>query len=347
MAAAATQTRNNPTDQRALEQRIEERIDLPTVRSMEMQQLAGGAAFIPQNVAQMLEIAKMMATAKTGVRKHLRLNPGACLAVVMQAARWAMDPYAVANKSYEVNDQIAFEAQLITAVINTRAPIVGRLKTRFTGEGQNRQCVAYATLIGESEITEVVSPPFSQIHPKNSPLWKTDPDQQLAYYTKRAWARRECPEVLLGVYDVEEAQAMRDVTPPQTPAAGAPARPARADFAPAKPTATDVDPTTGEVIEEGRQQQAGSNQAAAQESVEQPAADTLEALDPKWQEWVADIEAKAAAIDSLGDLAELQQQVNAEINGGLLAPPALAQELATTAIQLRQRQIAGGGAGRR
>ena len=42
------------------------------------------------------------------------------------------------------------------------------------------------------------------IKTRNSPLWTQDPEQQLAYYTKRAWARLYCPEVLLGVYAEDE-----------------------------------------------------------------------------------------------------------------------------------------------
>ena len=186
--------------------------------------MVNNGAMVPafESMGQMLEFAKVMASSGIGLRKHLRGNPGACAAVCLQALRWQMDPFSVANKSYEVNDQIAFESQLVNAVINTRAPIIGRLKTRFDGTGDARTCTAYATFIGETTPTEVTSPPFGKITPKNSPLWKTDPDQQLAYYTKRLWARRECPEVMLGVYDVEELQAAprgpdhaRDITPPK------------------------------------------------------------------------------------------------------------------------------------
>jgi hypothetical protein len=207
---------------------IENKIDRGVTGAMTIRS-NGPSVPVFANMGEVLEFAKIMAVSQVAVRKHLRNNPGACAAICMQAQRWEMDPFMVANKSYEVNDQIAFESQLIAAVVNTRAPIKGRLKTRFTGEGPNRRCVAYATFIGEDEPTEVESPVISSINPKNSPLWKTDPDQQLSYYTKRLWARREAPEVLLGVYDVDEigpgtgvaADGIKDVTP---------ARPKRSDF---------------------------------------------------------------------------------------------------------------------
>jgi hypothetical protein len=186
--------------------------------------MTGASANVPrfESMGQVIDFAKVMSKGGVAVRKHLRENPGACTAVTLQAMRWEMDPFAVANSSYEVNDQLAYESKLINAVINVRAPIVGRLRTRFEGQGNDRRCIAWATFQGDAEPTEVTSPPFSLIQPKNSPLWKSDPDQQLAYYTKRAWARRECPEVLLGVYDVDELPPIergpdraRDITPPR------------------------------------------------------------------------------------------------------------------------------------
>ncbi len=62
--------------------------------------------------------------ARAGIAKHLRDNPGA--AVAMQAFEWDMSPFAVASKSYSVNGVIAYEAQLITAVVNTRSHHVFR-----------------------------------------------------------------------------------------------------------------------------------------------------------------------------------------------------------------------------
>lgn len=332
-----------------VEQQIADRIDPTLARGMEMQPLNGGAAFVPQNVGQMMEMAKMMATARIGVRQHLRNNPGTCLAICMQAARWEMDPYAVANKSYAVNDQIAYESQLITAVINTRAPIQGRLKTRFIGEGANRRCIASAVFRGESDPTEVESPPIGQISPKNSPLWKSDPDQQLAYYTKRLWARRECPEVLLGVYDLEEAQAMRDVTPAQVPAPDAPARPKPEDFAAkVRDQATDVDPETGEVLEVEETAASEEVETAPDEGEEDAKGDDgIAGLEPKWQEWVAEREATIAAVTGLGDLAEIQEGMKLLYQADP-SVPTLARQLVSTAIIRKQQALAGAsGRGRR
>ncbi|WP_144223174.1 recombinase RecT [Mesorhizobium amorphae] len=182
--------------------------DQTSTREIGIMAGANGASIAPQNLGEVVRFAEVMCRADIALPKHLRGNAGACMAVALQALEWKMSPFAVASKSYSVNGQIAYEAQLIMAVINTRSGIEGRLKFRFEGEGQDRVCVAFGKLDGEE--LEVRSPKFKDITPKNSPLWKSDPDQQHCYYTGRAWGRRHTPEVILGVYDREEVEQFRD-----------------------------------------------------------------------------------------------------------------------------------------
>ena len=171
-----------------------------------------GGNVAPRTLGEVVAFSEVMARAGAAIPAHLRGETGACLAVTMLALGWEMNPFMVAAKSYKVGDIIAYEAQLIAAVINTRAPIVGRLTYEFAGEGPTRTC----TVRGEfrdGTVQSYTSPPVSQISPKNSPLWKTDQDQQLGYYSSRSWARRYSPEVILGVYDPEEAAQIRNITP--------------------------------------------------------------------------------------------------------------------------------------
>jgi hypothetical protein len=163
---------------------------------------ASGLAFA--DMAQVMDFAKTMAIADIAIRKHLRGNVGACLAVTIQAIEWEMSPFAVANKSYEVNGVIAYEAQLINAVILSRAPIIGRFKISYEGAGDQRVCTVALAMRDGGPDAVYESPLFGRITPKNSPLWKSDPDQQQFYYSSRALCRRHFPDVLLGVYAVEE-----------------------------------------------------------------------------------------------------------------------------------------------
>lgn len=182
-------------------------------------EISSGGAMAFANASDVMEFAKMMAIAGVAIPKHLRDNPGACLAVAIQASEWRMSPYAVANKSYSVNDRLAYESQLINAVILRRAPIVGRFQVDYSGEGEKRKCKVSAQLT-EGGKAEYESPEIGKITTKNSPLWKADPDQQLFYFASRSMCRRHFPDVLLGVYTMDElqdAQPMRDATPRKNP----------------------------------------------------------------------------------------------------------------------------------
>ena len=173
------------------------------------------------NFSQQVDFAKFMATAGFAVPRHLRQNVGACLAILDMSQRWGFQPYMVARMSYVVNDVLCWEAQLIHAVIERFAPLRNRLRPRYEGEGDERRCIVVGHMKGEVEPLDYVSPRIGGITPKNSPLWKTDPDQQLWYYSSRAWCRRHCPDVLLGIYGRDELQDnphigfdnARDVTP--------------------------------------------------------------------------------------------------------------------------------------
>lgn len=200
------------------EEKIADRINPDVTNALAVSDSAGGVAFA--NAGQAMEFAKLMSISSVAVPKHLRGNPGACLAVVIQAVEWRLSPYAVANKSYAVNDRLAYESQLIQAVVLQRAPIKGRFQVHYSGEKEERTCHVSAEL-EDGTMVDFTSPPIGAIPVKNSPLWKADPDQQLYYYSARALCRRHFPDVLLGVYardEIENEPAIgpdraRDVTP--------------------------------------------------------------------------------------------------------------------------------------
>lgn len=171
--------------------------------SVEMNALGGGAMLLPKSFGEVVAFSEMMSRSDVAVPKHLRNNPGACMAVTMRALRWEMDPFAVASKTYLVNDQIAYEAQLVAAVVHTRAPIARRPDYTYEGEGETRQCIVSCEML-DGTIKDYTSPKKRDIKVQNSPLWKSDPDQQLGYFSIRSWGRRHTPEVLLGVYTPDE-----------------------------------------------------------------------------------------------------------------------------------------------
>jgi len=174
---------------------------------------------------KMLKFSEMMATSKITIPKHLQGNAGDCFAIVMQAMQWGMNPFAVAQKTHLVNGILGYEAQLVNAVINSRAPITTRLNyewfgdwSKVNGKTSNSDDVGVivsATMRGESE-PRTLSISMAQVGTvRNSPLWVNDPRQQLAYLATKRWSRLYCPDVILGVYTADEAEDFepKDVTP--------------------------------------------------------------------------------------------------------------------------------------
>lgn len=179
-------------------------------------------------------LAQIMASGACTVPKHLQGNVGDCFAIVGQALRWGFDPYAVAQKTHLVNGVLGYEAQLIIAVINGKAPIVGRLKFEYYGDWSKVKTKTdspadvgvrvSATMRGDDEPT-VLDLSMAQVGTvRNSPLWTADPRQQLAYLAAKRWARLYCPDVVLGLYSEDELQDRnaqpKDVTPTSTKNAG-------------------------------------------------------------------------------------------------------------------------------
>lgn len=199
-------------------------------------------------------MATVMANGSCTVPDHLKGKPSDCFAIICQAMRWGFDPYAVAQKTFLLKGVLGYESQLIISVINARAPLVDRLNYEWFGPWENivgkfvtktgktgneyqspgwapkdeQGCGVrvYATMRGEDE-PRVLELLLSQASVRNSTLWASDPKQQLAYLAAKRWARLHAPEAVLGLYspdELEEREAMRDVTPT---AAEAPSKPAK------------------------------------------------------------------------------------------------------------------------
>lgn len=175
------------------------------------QQVVGLDSFSSQNilidfnkVRAMQDLAEAMSQAAITVPQHFRGKPGDCLAVVMQAAQWGMNPFAVAQKTHVVNGQLGYEAQLVNAVVQASGAITSRFHYEYRNEGPNVECRVGAVLRGESDVTWGEWLSASSVTTKNSPLWKTNPKQQLGYLQVKNWARQYAPGAILGVYTSDE-----------------------------------------------------------------------------------------------------------------------------------------------
>lgn len=170
-------------------------------------------SMMPTNIGEGMRLADMMATSRL-VPAHLQKSPADCLLVIMQAMRWRMDPFAVAQATAVIQGKLMYEGKLVAAVVNSLGNLSKRLGYAYSGDGDNRTVTVSGTLVGEPEpLTVAVRLKDAKTNNKH---WQTQPDQQLAYHGARVWARRYMPELMLGVYAPEEFDqpAMRDVTPP-------------------------------------------------------------------------------------------------------------------------------------
>lgn len=239
-----------------------------------------------QSFAQVMLVADMMAKGVATVPKHLQNRPSDCAAIVMQSLQWRMNPYAVAQKTHLVNGVLGYEAQLVNAVITSLAPTKDRLHFEWFGKweqviGKVKEVTSkkhtddagnpkkymvpdwgitdeaglgvkvWATMQNETTPRELTLL-LSQARTRNSTLWADDPRQQLAYLAIKRWSRLYCPDVIMGVYSVDELEPEIEINP-TTPVT--PIRPTVVQPTSAKPAAPVAD-AEYEVVTETRAQEA-------------------------------------------------------------------------------------------
>ena len=238
-------------------------------------------SLVPANMTEAMQLANLMATAKL-VPAALQKSPADCLQVIMQAVRWGMDPFSVAQECSVIQGKLMFNGKLVAAVVNSRGGLTQRLSFEYDGEGDKRFIVVSGHLKGEAE-PRTVTVVLKEARTQNK-VWQTQPDQQLMYHGSRVWARRHMPELMLGVWSPEEFD---DNGPAKRRA------PIAAPLKMAKLAEVAHDPETGEIHE------------PVQESVSTPAADPENSSAPTGLEYGAEeplsVEAMAREAASRGE----------------------------------------------
>lgn len=149
-----------------------------------------------------------------GIPAYLIDNAGDCVVITTQALRHKVEPIFAMQHSYVAAKErsdgsrpegtlIAYDAAYHAAVINASGKLKGKPRYSWSGEGEQRKCTVSILLAGEKDPLDYETPPLVKCRGR-SPLWARDPDQQLGYYAIRSWGRRHLPEVLAGVYDIDE-----------------------------------------------------------------------------------------------------------------------------------------------
>lgn len=167
----------------------------------------GALMMNPESMDRVIRMAEMMAGGKSTVPAHLQKNPADCMAVVLQAMQWGMLPHIVAQKTHIVNGTLGYEAQLVNAVVQESGCITGRFHYEYRGNSPTMECRVGAVIRGEREITWSEWLNEAKVKTKNSPLWATNPRQQMGYLQVKNWARLYAPGAILGVYTPDEFDA--------------------------------------------------------------------------------------------------------------------------------------------
>ena len=173
-----------------------------------------------------------------------------CFMIVNQAARWNMDPFAIAQCASIVHGKLMWEGKLVHAVIEAKLGI--RLQYEFTNDTdpptKKLGIIVSATLPGETT-PRTIEGSVDDWHKGDKSPWAypgtrgTKWKRQLRYMGAREWARAHAPGVMLGILaddEVDPTPPMRDITPKPTAAA----LPGIPDDEDGKPAAIEAVPAT-------------------------------------------------------------------------------------------------------
>lgn len=214
--------------------------------------------FSPVAMTQIQELSTLMSNTTGIVPRHFNNNPGACFSIIMQAGRWGMDPFSLAQHTFDISGKLGFEAKVVQSVLQSAGGI--RFTGKYNGDwskvrgktveresrakGPNDKPKKYRVPnwtpqdeIGLNiELTgvwpdgrqETIVVEMNSCHPRQSTNWAHDPEQQTWYSAIKKFGRRHAPELLLGVNDRDDlagrnsAQVEKEINPvPQQPQRGA------------------------------------------------------------------------------------------------------------------------------
>ena len=137
-----------------------------------------------------------------------RGNQGNCIIALQLAMRMQVDPFMLMQNMYIVNGKPGLEAKFAIAMCNVNGAFQGRIKYELSGEGDTRQCMAYAFDKDTGErVDETVTMQIAKKEgwtTKKGSKWLTIPDLMLKYRSAMWLIRTTCPEVLMGMQSTDE-----------------------------------------------------------------------------------------------------------------------------------------------
>ena len=141
-----------------------------------------------------------------------------CFLVVNQAARWGMDPFAVAQCCSVVHGRLCYEGKLVAAVLEAKLGI--QLAYQWNDQTGDAFGIVVTGVLPGGEVKSIDGTVGRWKTTGDGSPWPKQPKLQLAYRGAREWARLYAPGVMLGVYSddeldnlVEDARARRATQP--------------------------------------------------------------------------------------------------------------------------------------
>lgn len=225
----------------------------------ELSNIPGGGVstwLSPNSFESAMKIAELMAKCGT-LPAHLQGKPSDCFRIVIQAAKWHMDPFVVGECTSLVHGRMCFEGKLVSAALKSMNAIEKKLSYAHSGEGQGMSIVVTGTPKGESSpvsvrgsVKEWRTVTYKKDGSGQVPNgWDKDPFSMLIYRGTRQWARLYVPEVIMGIYTPDEIEEIKEVEGVVVPDPVAPRRQRITKDKEHSPT-TDVTPPGGVATEE-------------------------------------------------------------------------------------------------
>lgn len=143
---------------------------------------------------------------------HFRGKVADTMILMDLCARMKISLFTLANHAYAVSGKIGISGQLAIALVNGCGRFTP-LDFVFVGEPGTREygCYAIATRLSNNVICKGTLITWGMAIDENwvrNPKWKTMTDQMMVYRAASFFARKYCPDALLGLSTVDE---LRDV----------------------------------------------------------------------------------------------------------------------------------------
>ncbi|UXM65472.1 recombination protein [Megaira polyxenophila phage MAnkyphage_25.80] len=153
------------------------------------------------------------------VPNHYRGKPENAFIAVQTAYRMNLDPMQVMQNTFVVSGKLGMVSSFAISLANQSGLFDSGIRYRIEGSGENLKVTAYANLKKTGEeisYTITMREAMAENWTKN-PKYKTLPELMLRYRAATFLIRTHAPEVLNGMYMVEEIEdaviATKDVTP--------------------------------------------------------------------------------------------------------------------------------------